>query len=532
MHGFPRMFPLFLLALPLPGQDEAWLASQDRMVMETLKPSLGLASEDTLVVERIIPDPDLQGRSTRFAQYHKGVKVMGGEGVLHVSGARTRGVTDAFVKGLDLDTRPLLPSSEALAAAMEAFAPVERRRVSPTTELLVVRLAGRDALAFRVHLEEEGPEPRHMDYLVDAHTGRILKHWASLRTGRASKGQGRSQHSGLVVLGTTWKDQDEVYELRDWTRGRTGNAVYNLDHGTRGAKGTLYTNQSDVWGDGRNYDGGDTTSPNGETAAVDAAYGLQVTWDYYAQVLGRKGIDGEGRAIAMRVHYGKGYDNAFWSDACFCVSLGDGKDWKALTTVDILGHELSHGVCATTAKLEYFGESGSLNEANSDINGCLIEYYARGGAGDVIGSWGGNWTIGEQVSQADPPEPIRYLYKPSKDGYSPDVWSKDLKNINVHKGSGPMNRAFFFLSQGASPNRQSDYYTNLLPKGMEGIGNDRAARIWYRALTHYLTSLSGYQDARKACVSAAQDLYGQGGAEEKAVWNAFHGVGVGTAWKD
>jgi Zn-dependent metalloprotease len=397
---------------------------------------------------------------------------------------------------------------------------------------VVVRLGDEDALAYRIRLrlENGAPETAHMDYLVDAHTGALLRKWSSLRTGKAATGQGNSQYSGVVALNTT--ATAEGFELRDWTRGRTGNVVLNLDHKRGDTDGTIYTSTTNTWGDGQNYAGDATTTPNGETAAVDAAFGIQSTWDYYAKVFGRKGIDGKGTAVTARVHYADNYDNAFWSDGCFCITFGDGSHFKSLETLDVVGHEISHGVCASTANLEYFGESGGLNEANSDIQGTLIEFYARGGAGDRIGDWGGNWTIGEQLDKAFPANPVRYLYKPSKDGSSADEWSDNLQYLDVHNSSGPMNRCFFFLSAGASPNPKSDYYSCHLKAGMAGLGNDRAGQIWYRALTHYLTSFSGYADARKACITSAQDLYGAGGPEEKAVWNAFHGIAMGEAWKD
>jgi Zn-dependent metalloprotease len=188
-------------------------------------------------------------------------------------------------------------------------------------------------------------------------------------------------------------------------------------------------------------------------------------------------------------------------------------------------------VCSAAANLEYFGESGALNEANSDIMGTMVEFYARGGHDAVIGDRGANWLMGEQLETKDHPRPIRYMYKPSKDGRSPDAWRYNLEDLNVHRGSGPMNRCFFFLSHGASADKDSDRHTTLLPRGMAGIGNDRAARIWYRAMTTYLTSMDGYAEARDAVIAAAQDLYGAGGREEAAVWNAFHGINVGAAWQ-
>lgn len=513
----------------LQGQEEALIA-RDQALVQELRPTFGLSSQNDLKVRKIVPDPLMEGHDTRITQYYKGIKVLGGEGILHQSGARLRSVTDAFVRNLDLDTTPDLTPQEALAAALERLAPKGPFSAPPATELVVARLATGDALAYHIHaeLENGAPETDHVDYLVDAHTGAILKRWSSLATGRAAIGLGHSQYSGDVTLNTTRRARAKGYELRDWTRGRTGNAVINLDHRHHG--GEIFTDMDNVWGDGGNYAGGPTTEANGETAAVDAAYGLQATWDYYAKVFGRKGVDDRGTAVTMRAHYGTKYENAFWSDSCFCITLGDGDTLKSLTSLDVIAHELSHGVCASTAALFYDGESGGLNEANSDIQAVLVTFHARGGAGPVIGNFGGQWTIGADLATADHPGPLRFLYKPSKDGESLDAWFPGLKDLDVHQSSGPMNRCFFFLSQGSSPNRRSDYYTCRLPQGMEGLGNDKAGRIWFRSLTHYLIANSTYKDAREACIQSAKDLYGPAGPEEKAVWNAFHGINVGPAW--
>lgn len=526
--------PLIVLCLGpgalLQGQEEGLIA-RDRALIQQLRPTFGLTSHDALKVRRTVPDPLLLGHDTRIDQYYKGVKVLGGEGILHQSGSRLRGVTDAFVKQLDLDTTPDVKPQEALAAALENLAPKGAPRIPPSTELVVARLKGGDALAYhiQVQLENGALETDHVDYLVDAHTGKILKRWSSLRTDHAATGLGHSQYSGDVTLNTTQRVKDQIYELRDWTRGHTGNVVLNLDHSTE-SDGEVLTDADNVWGDGRNYDGGSTTSDNGETAGVDAAYGLQSTWDYYKSVYGRNGVDDKGTAVSMRIHYGTHYENAFWSDSCGCMTLGDGDSLKSLEPLDVIAHELSHGVCSATADLVYDGESGGLNESNSDINAVLTMFHTWGGGGSVIGSFGGRWTIGDDLASADHPGPLRYLYKPSKDGGSPDAWSEDLKYRDVHESSGPMNRCFFFLSQGSSASERSDFYTCLLPLGMDGVGNDKAGQIWYRALTHYLTSTSGYQEARKACIQAAKDLYGPSGPEETAVWNAFHGINVGPAW--
>jgi hypothetical protein len=223
------------------------------------------------------------------------------------------------------------------------------------------------------------------------------------------------------------------------------------------------------------------------------------------------------------VHYATSFDNAFWDDGCFCMTYGDGSAFKVLTSIDVAGHEMTHGVTANTAKLVYSGESGGLNEAMSDIHGTMVEFYARGGSGGTIGDTGGDFLIGKELSAT----PLRYMYKPSKDGQSKDAWVKNLGNIDVHFSSGPMNRAFYFLSQGASNMSTSDYYSSYLPGGMKGIGNDKAARIAYRALATKMTSSTNYAGARTAFLAAAADLYGNTSTEYAAVEDAFGAINVG-----
>ena len=530
-----------LLSGPLPAApDQEALAAagaQALAALQALAPDLQLDPRTSFAVRRASPDPLLDGVDVRVDQYYQGVRVMGGEAIVHLRGGRPRAVTNALRPAFSLDPRPSITASEALALAMADLAPRGPLARPPSVELLVVRMplgpgapTRRDALVYRIHtaLENGAEETAHTDFLVDAHTGAIAKRWDSLRSA-AQVGTGLSQYSGQVALDT--ECTSHAFQLHDLTRGKGGNRVVNLDHGQSGLDAAIFTSATNAWGDGRNYDGGATTSPNGQTAAVDAAFGLQQTWDYYRDVYGRDGIDGKGTATTLRLHYSIGYDNAFWSDDCFCMTFGDGDRFKSLEPLDVIGHEVSHGVCSATANLEYFGESGGLNEANSDIQGTLVEFHARGGLGPRIGDQGGNWLVGEQLETRRHPAPIRYMYKPSKDGKSPDAWSCDLEGLNVHRSSGPMNRCFFFLSHGASPEWASDYGSRYLPHGMAGLGNDRAARIWYRAMTTYLTSMDGYMEARLACIDAARDLYGAGSREEAAVWNAFRGIKVGRPWR-
>jgi Zn-dependent metalloprotease len=256
---------------------------------------------------------------------------------------------------------------------------------------------------------------------------------------------------------------------------------------------------------------------------VDAAFGVAATWDMYGKVLGRNGIDNTGKATYLRVHYSNSYDNAFWSDSCFCMTFGDGSSFQTLTSIDVAGHEMSHGVCATTAKLTYSGESGGLNEANSDIMGTMVEFYGQGGglaAGSTtIPATGGNFDIGEQLETAAYNHPLRYMYKPSLDGSSPDFWKSTLGSLDVHYSSGVGNHFFYLLSQGTGP--KTNTYNNST---FNGIGNDKAARIWFRALATYFTSSTNYAGARVATLKAAADLYGSTSTEYNTVAAAWTAV--------
>jgi Zn-dependent metalloprotease len=483
---------------------------------------------------------------SHFRQHYRDIPVFGAGIITHMD---RRGnllpATDGLVRDITVNTQPNLTASEALATAHGHLRPQGDYAAAPTVELVVYPVrslapkAGRvrasnaedfenqvvsNVLAYHVHtsLRNEG-ETKDTDYIIDAQTGSILATWDDLHT-TAAVGTGASQFSGTVSLGTNLNGS--TYELKDVSRGMQI-ATYNLNHATSGT-GTLYTDADDAWGNGANYTGSTTatTSATGQTAAVDAHYGIELTYDFYNGLFSRNGIDGTGKATYSRVHYSTSYDNAFWDDTCFCMTYGDGSSFKSLEAPDVAGHEMSHGVCANTAGLNYSGESGGLNEANSDMFGNMVELYGRNGHAlpATVANTDACWTVGEQLSTT----PLRYMYKPSLDGSSPNAWSSTVGNLDVHYSSGPANRMFFFLSQGASSSTTSNYYSSYAPAGFAGVGPEKAIRIWYKALTSYMTATTNYAGARTAALSAASSLYGATSAEYAAVQNAFAAINVGA----
>lgn len=521
---------------------------------------LGLGSRDDFQLSSSSTDPFGQTHA-RFAQTYQGVPVWGAMAITHqgLSAGDIRITTDGLRKNIRLGVTPTLDAKSAVAKATQELAPKGEFAVTPKGELIVypqTRLVNRYPgkpvaqqnaadfdtqvvgyrLAYHVHTELENPKDgvKHTDFIVDAHSGEVLKQWNSLQTA-AAKGLGHSQYSGDVPL-DVFQNAEGLFELRDVTRaGGEGIRTYDVNHAAvqNGVVPTLtlYTDADNAWGDGQNYVVGanNTLSDNGQTAAVDAHFGLLATWDFYKKILGRDGVDGVGSPTYNRVHASNLYNNAFWSDGCFCMSYGDGSfpaagGFRSMGVLDVTGHEMTHGVTSHTAGLIYDGESGGLNEANSDIFGTLTEFWVANGRGSTIGDTGGNWLMAEQLSDF----PLRVMFRPSLDGASADAWYPGLANVDVHFSSGPMNRAFYFLSQGVQPLAVStDYSSTYLPAGMRGIGNDKAAAIWYRALTVYLFPSSNYLSARTSSLQAAADLFGSQSNEYRAVQNAFAAINVG-----
>jgi Zn-dependent metalloprotease len=440
---------------------------------------------------------------------------------------------------------------------------------------------------------------KDMRYVVDARTGAILRSDTGIKPLQSPnppalkdsdvpvKGTGQSQYSGTVPLDTVRRadgtfaliDRTRASKynpfLHDWYWDMYGNLIPDED-GKPIANVALQTltemheadpwaplisdhwftgNPANEWGDGRQYAKwpyGTEASANGQTAAVDAHFGMAVTWDFYKNVFGRDGIDGIGTAPISEVHAlsfmnGLYYDNAYWSDGVFGMFYSDGSHgvnvdpftghklagdpngFLSLTSLDIIGHEMTHGVTSHTAGLAYENESGGLNEASSDILGKMVEAYANRlpGTDDRIPLEGADWLVGSKVSPIG--AALRSMKHPSMDGLSADSWYAGIRYLDVHYSSGPMNRAFYFLSQGASATVGDEGHSAYLPGGMSGIGNDHAARIWYKTLTEYLTWDADYASARAGAIEAATALYGAGSPDVAAVRNAFAAINVGEA---
>jgi Zn-dependent metalloprotease len=248
----------------------------------------------------------------------------------------------------------------------------------------------------------------------------------------------------------------------------------------------------------------------GQNSAVSAHYNAGLAYEYFKNTHGRESINGNGGNIVSIINVaeknGQGMDNAFWNGAAMFYGNGDAAFTAPLAkSLDVGGHEIAHGVVQTSANLEYFGESGALNESFADIFGAMIDRD--------------DWTIGEDIVNTNffPSGALRDMEDPHNgaatndfnSGWQPKKYSErftgSADNNGVHFNSGIPNHAFFLIAT--------------------AIGKEKAEKIFYRALTQYLTKSSKFIDLRIAVLQSAGDLYGN--TEVDAAAAAFNTVEIG-----
>ena len=468
------------------------------------------SADDTFVFKDLVTDVD-GSEHVRFDRQYKGLRVIGGDLVVHgTAGGAARGFSHTLSRHPELSVQPKLAAAAAAAQALSAF-PHREGKVAGHELVVYARGSHAAQLAWDVTVEgvQKDGTPSRAHLLIGARSQQLLDQWDEIETANHI-GTGNTLYSGTVSLNDSLNTTTKAYTLTDATRGNA--YVTNMKNGSAG-KGTKFTDTNATWGDG--------TEASVETVAADAASGYQTPWDYYKNVHGRNGIANDGKGAYSKVHYKKNYDNAFWSDSCFCMTYGDGSFFTPLVSLDVAGHEMSHGVTSRTAGLIYSGESGGLNEGTSDIFGTMVEFYANNPKDP------GDYLIGEKLSAT----PLRSMITPSQDGASSDCWYSGVGTLDVHYSSGVANHLYYLMAEGTtngSPSKTCVSGNTRVATGngtVTGLGRTKAEKVWYRALTVYMTSSTDYAAARAATLNAATDLYGAGSAEVASVAAAWSAVG-------
>ncbi|MFD2867362.1 M4 family metallopeptidase [Kurthia populi] len=339
--------------------------------------------------------------------------------------------------------------------------------------------ADKNKLVYNVELIYLQPTPSRWQIQVDAQTGKVLAKKNILHeatgTGIGTKGDTKTINISAISGG---------YSLTDTTH--TGKII-TYDAKTTQTRGNVVTSTSTLF---------NTTT---QRAAVDAHYYADVVYDYYLNTHNRDSYNGKGAAVESVVHFDKNYNNAAWTGQYMIYGDGDGVTFSELSGAkDVIAHELTHAVTETSSNLVYENQPGALNESFSDVFGYFVDPD--------------DWLMGEDIyTPKIAGDALRSLSDPAK--YDQPAHMNNYQNLpntkagdwgGVHINSGIPNKAAY----------------NTIQK----IGKVKAEKIYYRALTQYLTTNSQFVDAKKALVQSATDLYGA--TEAAAVTEAWNAVGV------
>jgi Zn-dependent metalloprotease len=263
----------------------------------------------------------------------------------------------------------------------------------------------------------------------------------------------------------------------------------------------------------------DEGGPSSEDVEVNEAFdGSGVVWDFYNRYLGRNSIDGKGLRIDSTVHYGVKFDNAMWDGKQMIYGDGDGKLFNRFTSaVDVIGHELTHGVTQYSAGLDYSGQSGALNEHISDAFGIMVKQFAFNQPARES-----DWLIGAGLLAAGiKGKAIRSMKAPGT-AYDDPRLGKDPQpahmrdyvntkedNGGVHINSGIPNKAFYLAA------------TTLGGYAWTALG-----KVWYATLTTRVTANAKFIHFAKDTVSIAGQLYGSGSNVQRTIAASWQQVGI------
>jgi Zn-dependent metalloprotease len=453
------------------------------------------ASDDDVATDGADTD-ELGMTHARFQQKRGSVPVWGADLIAHFApdGALVR-VNGRVLPVPELSLAPTQSPDQARVAAT-----LDARTARPEVDaaafatlaptLVVLPLdAGEYRLAWRVEVEVSDLErPGRAEVFVDAGDGSVLARQNLIDT---LEGSGVGVFGDKKALEIAFKRN--AYWLEDATRG--GLKTYALAVGKTNLPGTeVHSSTSDHFDEMGSAAG----------SAVDAHAYLGRTWDYYLSVHGRSGWDGKGTGPHVTVHFGDAYDNAFFDGNQLVFGDGDGISFSPLAgALDVVAHEYTHGITAHTAKLGHANQPGALNEAISDIFACFVTY----GSGR-----GSDWQVGETVYHpSGRGRALRDLAHPHASGNpaTMDEYQDGADDSGgVHINSTIVSHAAWVMTEGDGR--------------VKPLGHALAERIWYRALTRYLTSRASFRDAADATLSAAHDL-GMGEDSVRAAWVA---VGV------
>jgi bacillolysin len=452
----------------------------------------------------------------RFNQTVNGVNVEGAEVVVHFNKnnevVSANGRINQTVTETAVDTSASLSSDAALKTALSSVAAPEELTYEPTSELVVLPFEGKNHTAYKVNVNFMGDEPGNWFVFVDAKTGQVIDKYNGLMhadENKTQKGVGigvHGEHRSLHISQVKEPNAGTKFALADYSHESLGGIItYDAKNDNSSSNDTVHVgNSASFMGD---YD----------RALVDAHYNSEKVYDYFLNEHGRNSLDGKGMAIISRVHYGTNYNNASWNGRWMTYGDGDGVFMTSLSAgLDVAAHEMTHGVITNSANLVYRNQSGALNESFADVFGALVD--------------DSDWEMGEDImapaAKADGVTVLRSLSNPN----SVIVSNEQRRSYSTNGGVYPDHMDEFYNMptsvDGGGVHVNSSITNHAAYLIAQDIGREKLGKIYYRALTVYLTPNSNFSDARQAVVQSAIDLYGEGSAEEAAANAGFDAVGI------
>jgi bacillolysin len=461
-------------------------------------------TEANLELRAVVPDP-LGGARVQFALRVSGTRVDGGDAVvvLGPDGA-VRSVSGAFPVVDELEGYPAVDARAAEDLALGEVAarwPDDIVEAEAPAELVALPEGPSLRPCWRVTVTAEGSDgAARREIYIDALGGRRVYEREGLKSLRAS-GSGLSVHGSRRALFID-ATGDGTYQLLDATHGphgiRTFTAAQTLS--TRGAM--VRSADPDGWDE----------NVFGAGAAVDAHANAARVADYLRSSLGLDSWDGRGTTLRLVVHYGVGVANAFWDGKGAVFGDGDGDSFLPLSAgLDVVAHEVFHGVLQREPGLVYEAQSGALSESLSDVFGTLVEMYA--GEGD--------WLMGSDVAEPairDLSRPWRLEDPSHMSEYRRLPVNPDHDMGGVHVNSTIPSYAAYLVAVGGTHPKSGI--------SVMGIGVTKMGAIWWRAATLYLGPRAHFAEMAAATRAAAADLYGTNSEEVRAVEAAWQAVGV------
>ncbi len=483
----------------------------------------------TLALVSAGPDTLLPGHEhMRYAQVYRGVPVFGADLTRQTDGVETVSVFGTLYEGIAIDPVPALTADQA--ARLVASLTGQTLGPSRTPELTVLP---RDDGSFALVWHARVFTGADLELLfLDARTGAVLVRRSDLHT-QSAVGHGKG------VLGDDKKVSarsaagrflsDDLLRPPSLT---TYDMKGDLIHAIAVLNGQVGLGEGDTASDSDN----DWT----DTPVVDAHTYAGYTYDYYFKRFGRRGLNGNDLPLTSLVHpvrredffaypssiIGLFFANAFYAGNGLMVygeGLPDGVNLQGFHftyfagALDVVAHELTHGVTEYTSNLVYQGESGALNESFSDMMGTGAEFYFQP-PGD--GPLKADYLLGEDISTPA----IRSMANPGLFG-DPDHYSKRFTGVEdgggVHINSGIPNQVYYLAIEGGT-NRTS----GLAVQGVGPTNRDQVEKTMYRAFTQMMPASATFSVARAVTVRSARDLYGAGSPAERALTQAWTAVGV------